>query len=133
MSLKDLTVYYAHPMSWYDTPDEEADLVILRGLFGKVVNPNIPALSEAVRDLRASGQGHRVMEPFIDTVRLCDAVAVRPFKDGKIGAGVAQEALTAKVFGLGLFMLPCIGRGEFKLSRVLTIEETRARIKAGDL
>lgn len=135
-------VYYAHPMSWYGTKAETEDLEVLSAQFDEVLNPNQPSFDRQVKELYRQGQGHRVMEPFMKAVRSCDALAFRPFYGGKIGAGVAREALEALLwdkpvyrFGrgmMGISVLYPVMIGDFDLaSNVLSIEETRARIRKG--
>lgn len=130
-----MRVYYAHPMSWYNTHHEQADVERLEALGHSVLNPNDPYFARKVQDLRSRGLGHMVMEPFMKAVTDCDAVAYRPFMDGKLGAGVAKEVLEGLVQGKPVFhvMTPerqCHG---LLLGELLTIVQTRARIMEGTL
>lgn len=130
-----MKVYYAHPMSWYDTFAETEDVVALEEAGHEVLNPNDQFYSDQVTKLRKQGKGHMVMEPFMLAVKSCDAVAYRPFKDGRVGAGVAKEVLEGLALGLPIICLPFTQPDEggishlFELEDVLTIEETRARIR----
>ena len=132
-----MRVYYAHPMSWYDTPEEAADVAALEAAGHEVLNPNNVAYAAKVQDLRARGLGHMVMEPFMRAVGECDALAYRPFKDGRLGAGVAKELMEAIVLKHFVIRLPHLvtntNQGRADLATVLTIEETRERIRAGVL
>ena len=134
-----MKVYYAHPMSWYDTFAETEDVVALEEAGHEVLNPNQQRYSDEVQRLRSKGLGHMVMEPFMRAVKECEAVAYRPFKDGRVGAGVAKEVLEAVALGYPVICLPFTQPDEggishlFELEDVLTIEETRERIRAGAL
>jgi len=130
-----MRVYYAHPMSWYNGHHERADVERLEALGHEVLNPNSPFFADQVKDLRSRGLGHMVMEPFMKAVSECDAVAFRPFLDGKLGAGVAKEMLEGIVQGKPVFHVmtperPCLG---ILMGELLTIEQTRARIREGTL
>lgn len=143
------SIYYAHPMSWYGTDNEKADLQEIRTRFPgvEVVNPSAAIHGDQASRMYAKGYSSReVMGYFIDLVAEADALVYRPFSDGKIGAGVAQEILTAHIHGKEIFMLHsgCSARvcGAPKIMRAtsgdliwdtLTIDETRARIKGGEL
>ena len=106
-------VYYAHPVSTYNTPQEKRDLETLEALGLRVVNPNTPENQEKYKTLG--------MPRFEEMAKACDVLAFRAFPDGSIGAGVAKEIEWARSGnGRPIIELPsCI------LRRTLSVEETR--------
>lgn len=137
-------VYYAHPMSWYDTPEEYEDVkAIAVMLDAKVINPNTPAFETRVSKARTSG--YPVMQIFADTIRNdIDALCFRRFKDGKLGAGVAREIFEAKIWGVEVweimdgynghpFAATPYGLDDEFLYDTLTVEETKRRVAARQL
>jgi len=72
-------VYYAHPMSLYDTPQEERDTEFLEGLGFQVVNPN------------AWPYKGGSFEQYLSMAANCDLIAFRALPDGSITCGVAKE------------------------------------------
>lgn len=144
-------IYYAHPMSWYDTDDEVLDIEALKS-DGQVVNPNTPYFSSRV--LIAQQENRPVMQLFADFIASdkCDVVAFRRFNDGRIGAGVAREIFEALIWGKEVWEIRTHGRGpnriidkallfaddglstaDVNLEDVLTVAETRRRCKAGEM
>lgn len=139
-----MKIYYAHPMSWYGTEDEAADLAAIAAAMApgtEIVNPNTPEFSKKAIEARDSGD---VMYPFRKAVEDCDAIAYRTFNDDSLGAGVAQELLVAAVHGKQIFRIwtnSRQGKGPMLFEehglrasfgpRLLTIVETRDRIKRG--
>lgn len=121
------TVYYAHPMSSYGTQTEIGDMSTLQARFDTVINPNTPELQQAARQQKKAGRP--AMQPFLDAVRNVDAVAYRPFPNGKIGAGIANEIIEGLVHGKVILQLPDLTPGKFDMNDVLSIEETREAIK----
>lgn len=130
-----MKVYYAHPMSWYGTEREEDDIDCIQRetpLASEVVNPAL----EDSKDM-----GH-----YLSLVEASDALAYRTFDDDKIGAGVAQEILTAALHGKQIYRIMDLNKSPIGLKpklfeqrgiraafgpNVLTIAETRDRIKRG--
>lgn len=104
------TVYYAHPMAYYGSTIEAADIVNLESLGFEVVNPrNHPNLT---------------MERYVELALSCHCVAFRSFRDGKIGSGVYKEVTAAMGRQIPVFELdpPLLD------VRVLSRQETRQRI-----
>lgn len=110
-----MTVYYAHPMSLYGTPQEARDIETLRALGFEVVNPGTPEHQEGCK---GPGNGMDYFRRIIQNE--CQALAFRAFPDGKIGAGVAYEIEIARGRELPVFELP-----SGMMRRVLDIDETR--------
>lgn len=141
------TIYYAHPMSWYGTEAEAADLRKLAD-YGTVVNPNS---SDFKRDVDIAKKYNRpVMQIFADFIRIdADVVVYRRFRDWKLGAGVAREILEARIWGKEVWEISggynkaplsilkeqtaVSVSGHNVMADVLTVEETRARIERGEL
>jgi hypothetical protein len=130
--MADKLIYYAHPMSWYDTEAERKDIEYLGG-YGKVINPNTPRFKIAVD--AAKRLRRPVMELFTECIQVeADVVCYRSFRDGMIGAGVAQEILAAVIWGKEVWHI--VGHGDLGFSfqavvyssRILTVENTRNRI-----
>lgn len=139
-----MRIYYAHPMSWYNTPGEKLDVEALN-LLGTVVNPNSTAFEDQVRD--AKRRGFPVMQIFADYIRdWADVVAFRRFEgDFRLGAGVAREIFEARIWGKGIWEV--YGEKERHVNKeiglkvndwpdyvsfgdILTVNETKQRIAA---
>jgi hypothetical protein len=110
------TVYYAHPMSLYNTKQEARDIVALEEMGFEVINPNQPA-----HDVGYQGSG---MAYFRDLVKSVDVLVFRSFSDGAIPAGVAHEIKEARANGTPVLELPT---GVFR--RTMNVEETRERLR----
>lgn len=92
-----LRIYYAHPMSWYDTPEEKTDLDALASE-GTIINPNQSFFQQQVE--YAKKRNFPVMDVFAEYIRdKADVVCFRRFRDGKLGAGVAREIFEAIIWG----------------------------------
>lgn len=102
------SVYYAHPLSLYDTPGEKVDIRYLETLGFKVLNPNDDAIEAMFQTSQDFGL-------FVRLAKSTDAVAVRAFPDGKLSAGVVKEALSALEQGHLVFEIPTTGKGEIHL------------------
>ncbi len=114
---KKLKVYYARPISLYNTKQEERDLQILNSVCDwVVVNPNKEELQEKYKS-----EG---MDVFLAAVQDCDGLVFRSFQDGTISAGVKKEIDKASFLGKFVFELPTITSG-----RVLSVEDTREYLK----
>jgi hypothetical protein len=113
-----MRVYYAHPITLYDTPQERLDLGALSGLDFDVVNPNSKKHAEGYK---AGG-----MDYFKSIVEGCSALAFRAFPDGSIPAGIFKEIMWAEQEGLIVFELP-----SGLLRRGLSVEITRETLREG--
>lgn len=137
------TVYYAHPMSWYGTEPERADLQLLATEFETVINPGASDVK-----LAFSHWQHTPMEFFLNLVSTADALVYRTFTDGKIGAGVAQEILHALIHNKAIIriysgvcgpvcgapkLLEHMGKNIDLLYATLTRAETHSRVTRGVL
>jgi hypothetical protein len=115
------TIYYAHCIALYDTPQEERDIETLKKLKFTVVNPNTHQVNIALEKLP---QGADKMQLFQHIVLACDALAFRALPDGSIPAGVAKEVAWAQEAGLPVIELPSsVSR------RAITIESTREYLR----
>ena len=84
---KQITCYYAHPMNFYGSEQEQRDIKLLEGMYLKVLNPNTPEHQEA-------GTGN--IDYFIALAIKCDMIAFRALPDGKLSLGVAAEIEACK-------------------------------------
>lgn len=107
-----MKVYYAHPISLYNTPTEARDIETLLSLGLGVFNPNSKELDE-----RYKVEGMAMFEAL---VKSCDGLAFRAFPEGQISAGVGKEIQWAQEAGLPIIELPVM-----LLGRTQTIGETR--------
>ncbi len=113
-----MLVYYAHPISMYDSVLESTDIAFLTRVGLKVVNP--AKLSEFVEPMNSTDR----MNYFYRLVRRCDCLAFRSFVDGKIGAGVQFEIGSMETKGGMIFELrPPV------VHRALTIKDTKKRLQ----
>lgn len=130
-------LYYMRPMNLYGT---ELDFVLLRhinhlyGFDWEVVDPNTKTHQEAYENMkRETGDG---MPYFAALARNCHAGVFVPFPDGMIPAGVAREVTALLQRGCYVEELRYDGRKfrtrSLDTRRVLTVEETRSRIRDTD-
>lgn len=100
-----MKVYFAHPVSVYDTPLETAVISLIKGaLFCTVENPNQPhhqrGYAEWKERTATSRDTHNAMAYFYEMVLPgLDGCVAMPFLDGRMGLGVAGE--TKKFIGRG--------------------------------
>lgn len=139
------TVYYAHPMSWYGTPEEAADVAFLETQYAKVINPSSPEIVKEVSQYINSQGQENVMQYFASIIRdQADEVAFRRFRNGQIGSGVGRELFEAHIWNKPVHRLsggyPPFGLGldtnypsTLWMPLVLTVDQTRARIKKGTM
>lgn len=120
-----MKIYFAHPVSDYNTSKEQDDLAIIKTRFpgAEILNPNAIEHEMAYKE-----QG---MIYFENLARTCDVIVCVPFKDGEWGMGVWREAeAMAKKQGLTYVLFNNeISPVDFKDIRPLSINETRRRIK----
>lgn len=120
-------IYYAHPVTWYDTPAEADDVARLERILGApVLNPN-------GQDHQA-GYDVRGMDYFFeDVLPQCSACVVRSFRDGMIGAGVWSEAAWFARRGMAVLETYAHGLMPFSFDerRRLSLDAGRVRVKAG--
>jgi hypothetical protein len=143
-------VYYSHPRTHYDTDLEwECINLIITALtpighdnsdgYIDVMNPNQKWLSKLYQKRKESGDNDP-FEIFREIVRSCDIIVGTTFKDGTIGAGVAEECKVAQEnkidcyliyldYGKKLFM-PFIGTEDYYIR---TIEDTREKTRRGEM
>lgn len=107
-----MKIYYARPISLYNTKTEERDIRLLKQLGFEVVNPNKEELQK-----RYAVEG---MDVFLQAIDDCQGLAFRSFVDGKISQGVWKEIAKAKDQGKEVFELPTLTK-----SRELSVDETR--------
>lgn len=107
-----MKIYYARPISLYNTKQEERDLLTLTQLGLDVLNPNKEELQKRYRE-----EG---MDVFTQAVKDCDALAFRSFFDGKISAGVKKEIDAAMALDKPVIELPTITS-----HRILSVDDTR--------
>lgn len=126
-------VYFAHPMSSYDTQEEAAALRIMAQHFNSnewdIINPNQPEHQHAARRLR------RPFAYFEELVSGCDALCYLPFDDGKIGYGIKGEVDAiktrkpdAELFEVDMNAQRIIAQSALDESRVIGRSETAARL-----
>lgn len=107
------TIYYAHPISLYNTTQEQRDMNTLHTLGFTVINPNQPVHQEEYNEW-----GMEYFEKLIKTH--ADGLVFRAFPDGSISAGVAQEIAIAEKCLYPIIELPvAIAR------RTLNVKETK--------
>ena len=111
-----MKVYYARPISLYNTKQDERDIQQLEAMGFEVNNPN---KAELVERYKTEG-----MEVYLQLARESDLVAFRAFQDGSIGAGVFKEVVEAIANGKPVIELPTITS-----KRVLSVDDTREYLK----
>lgn len=114
-------IYYAHPMSWYDTRDELLDIAAIAEL-GLVSNPNSVQFQAQVD--YAKRKDRPVMDIFANYIaNIADVVAFRRLNDGRLTAGVAREVFEAYIWGKQVVEVKTDENGVRWLSSPLTIGE----------
>jgi hypothetical protein len=96
-----MKIYFAHPISIYNTHKENALLYIIKEAFSSddiILNPG-----DINHQLAYAIKGD--MSYFTDLVKECDAIVAYPFEDGYFGAGVSEEWKTAQMLGLHSFII----------------------------
>lgn len=113
-----LTIYFAHPMYLYNTKQEERDVITLRHLGFRVINPNSePYQSEYQHEIAA---GRHNMDYWVNLANSCDALAFRGCPDGAILSGTGMEVFEFQKTGKPVIELPSsINR------RLLSLDDTR--------
>lgn len=142
------TVYFAHPITHYNTDFEwECMDVILNMLTpvgediteGHVVitNPNQKWISDLYKSRKELGHPNP-FGFFEEMAEAHDIIVGCTFFDGSVGSGVAKEMKTGLEKGKDVFMIfVCDGIKLFlpvsnmDLHKVLSLEETREKIKKG--
>lgn len=130
-------LYFGHPVNTYGTELEKKLLATIQHkfFFCNIVNPSDKHhCEEYERWTREKGNG---MNYFLNEVLpSCDSGVFLAFRDGKWGAGVWKEMQVLVSLGKAVFEVTCEERflaADFQdESRVLSIEETRARIRDKD-
>lgn len=105
-----MIAYYAAPKAIHGTDVAYDDMAVLRKMGYRVINTN-------ERKYAAFS-----MTEYLGLVRESDVVYVRPFPDGKIGSGNAQEIKEAQRNGIPVFEFPTC-----HIARMMTRNETRAK------
>lgn len=142
-----MKIYFAHQMSIYHTELEEKIMWTIQEHFPNaeaIINPSSKAIELTCKALKDKGKN--VMEElFIPLVEGCDIVVFTSFEDGAIGAGVWAELMTEGKtviwFDTEYWAFMSVNssnninkenyiKGKLNLYP-LSIEETRARIRAG--
>ena len=126
-------IYFGHPINVYDTELESFLMKKIYEVFpdAEIENPNQKHHAEGYK--RYSDSGGRGMDYYFkEVLPNCQAGIFLPFRDGKWGAGVFGEARF--IFDLGRPILKIDPLGTIRiflpdLAEVLTVEETRARIR----
>ncbi len=114
-------IYYAHPITLYNTPQEERDLAFLNFLWpeAEIYNPNSKHDTKKYKEFG--------MQWFLDRVGDCDLVVFRSFPGGKIGAGVWSEI----EYGETICEIPVMEIPIIMESRRLTVDDTREYLNHG--
>ncbi len=125
-------IYFGHPIDIYNT-EKEKDLIedIKKGFPEYVVeNPNQPHHAEGYKIWKEK-TGYGMDYFFKEVLPKMEAGIFLPFEDGKWGAGVYGEAEFLYERGKPIYEIDLEGRikeMDLDMSRVLSIEETRARV-----
>lgn len=125
--------YFARPISHFGTPEDERLKSDLRSMGFELVDPNDPRHQTAYENLKASGDPDP-MRYFRDLTSSADILIFVPFRNGAIGAGVANEierALEDGKFVMEARMNSSLGEFDRQelLQRVLTVQETRDLVR----
>lgn len=120
------TVYFAHPMSTYGKAEERRAIATLEAEGLEVVNPNLPVHQ------RTCGKDIAKWEALAAS---CDAVAVLPFPDGSVGAGIVAEVAAARAQDKPVYLMDSQGTAFWPVLAwpgalvLLSLEETREKLR----
>lgn len=123
-----MEVYFGHPINTYNTELESKLLKKIEEYFSpdwEIENPNQKHHQEGYKK---HGMGYYLEK----VLSKCKAGIFLPFRDGKWGAGVFKEAERLSELNCPIFMINPAGfiqKIDIKNAKVLTIEETRVRIR----
>lgn len=119
------SIYFAHPITDYDTEREQISVDLLEEHGYEVVNPNTPENDATYKE--------RGMQHFVELVAKCDALAFQAFPGGEIGAGVGKEVIAAEERGAPVFEIVVDTLTPVRYidiePAVLSVDATRALIK----
>lgn len=103
-----IKIYYAHPMTTYNSRIEREDILLLTSLGFDVLNPNDPIHEKGCNQYALEHGKSRVMEYFTNLIEdECNAVAFRALHDGRMLSGVSAEVQFAdEVLGIPVIELP---------------------------
>lgn len=141
MKDKTISIYFAHPKAYYNTNSEMTCMgEIYRKFFEKnvivdITNPNKKWISEFYLRRKRSGDKN-AFDFFRDLASAHDITVGLLFSDNSIGAGVAEECLSALQNNREVFILSYNDMKFKKVEKlddykILTIEETSERNKKG--
>jgi nucleoside 2-deoxyribosyltransferase len=117
-----MTLYYAHSMNLYNTPQEKRDHELIKSMGFKLFCPNCKEVDAKVKAFIGGYDNiMSVFEPFIDK---CDGLIFRAMPDGKIGSGVVYEIKYAISNNKPVLELPTIIE-----TRYLSITDTKAYLR----
>lgn len=141
-------LYFAHPISQYDTALEARIIHELAVNNIEVVNPSDKSIAADFEAYRAANPGN-YMQFFKDLCATCNAVAFTAFEDSlaaesvpsvgrRVGAGVWLEVNTFFERRLPVFYVNVNANGDFSLRQIedwdgftcLTVDQTRALLRA---
>lgn len=131
-----LKMYFGHPINVYDTDLESNLLKIISETWPSWVieNPNQKRHSEGYeRYLKTSGKGMDYY--FCEVLPDCHGGIFLPFRDGKYGMGVFGEAKFLRDQSCPIWQIDAdghISKLDLSLAKVLSVEETRERIRTPD-
>jgi hypothetical protein len=113
-------IYYAHPLTEYDTVEEAGNVDMLQKMGFEVINPNSPGIQAVFKD-EGSEYGMRYC---CDLIRSqADVLVFNAFPDGTIGAGVASEIKAAYSRNIPVIEIP-----QSTAPRELSIAETKRKL-----
>jgi hypothetical protein len=124
-------IYFAHPINTYNTAFESRVIRLIAREFPgeKILNPNNASIEAAYKK---SG-----MDVFKKLVEKCDKLICLPFNDKTIGAGKAKEINWALYDKKPCYMILSTDPFDYEEIKsldkyeVLSVEETRAKLKSG--
>ena len=125
-------IYFGHPVSVYNTPEEKKLISIIEEIFPhfEVENPNQPHHAQGYQDWKKQ-KGNGMLYYYEKVLPFMSAGVFLPFEDGMWGAGVFNEAEFLQEQQKSVYEIDYSGeisRIIVDPSKKLSIEETRARV-----
>lgn len=133
--MEQLRIYFAHPVTMYETPRETEVLNLIQKKYPNsiIYNPGAKKFQDLFSKYRDQHPDD-YMKFFFDIVGKCDMVITYPFEDGTIGAGKGKEMEHGYNNGLEIYL---IDNKTLEFNKVndmndidiMSVEETRNKIK----
>lgn len=135
-------VYFAHTKAHYGKQEEMICMDIMMRKLPSIINdkieifnPNQTWIIRLIENFKKENKPNH-MDFFVQIVNVCDIVAVAPFRDGTLGAGVVLEVKTQLKNNKPVYFIDFLQKDIYPIIEIeryncLSIEETKERLRLG--